>query len=216
MDLEKLYQNDLKTNEAMYMTQETMYAIRTRQEYGFEVVYAVYSRVIHAIAQSIVRNEHVARDISQDIFVTFWLKDTCYLTPNHVRRKLFNLVSTQSIDYVRQAKHNLVNRNLIIPHTPISTPIGDTDLYIKEVLTDIEYYSFVLAHLHGLTMREVSEILEIKQPTIASAYKRAVETLNEVYGCNISRACDRKNKEGEKNGNKGNVSAGEKVDERKR
>ncbi len=84
--------------------QELMAEMCLGAEWAVEALYLRYYKYVYALANRIVRDDAIADDIVQEVFLAVWSKATSYRElRGSVRTWLLTIVRHRAIDYVRAA-----------------------------------------------------------------------------------------------------------------
>lgn len=100
----------------------------------YEKLVLKYQNLIFSIANSIVKNEQTAKDITQDCFV----KAYRYLQNRHIdhfKNFICRMATNQSIDYIRR-ETNLQNKIDCLSKTSVSIKSSAEEDYIKKEETE--------------------------------------------------------------------------------
>ena len=144
-------------------------------------LYVKYHKLVTNISFSIVKNNDVAEDISQSVFLKILQIPSQKLPDNHELSWLYTVTKNQTIDYLRSKRTNLDLEDLYdIPNekNDINNVI-DMDSYNKIVdsLNVDEKEIVSLKVLTNYTFREIGLILDMPTGTVQWKYYKSVHTL---------------------------------------
>ena len=151
-----------------------------------EQVYRTHRQGLFTLALSITRCPNRAEDAVQDAFARLWQSEA---RPSDPVPYVFAAVRHAAIDLTRRAatagRHepaSIFNGVPRAPADPAATVI-DAEMHRRirdavESLPEAERETVVLKIYSGLTFEQMAEALDEPLPTVASRYRRALETLS--------------------------------------
>ncbi len=166
--------------------------LRKKDRQGFELLYDNYSGAIYGVILRIVKQNEVAEEALQDVFLNIWNKIDQY---NAEKGKLFtwiiNIARNMAIDKLRskesrQSQLNdtmddvFLNVSKKQQHTPNSDVIG-----LKDLLSHLdEEDGFVIKMLYfkGYSQSELSKDFNIPLGTVKTRTRRALKQLRGFMG----------------------------------
>ena len=179
------------------MVEELFDLVRNGDQKAFERLFSIYFSRLHAFATKVVRDDGIAEDIVQEVFVKVWEKKN-QIVSLHVEAFLFRLVRNRCIDYIKFLK--VVNNRM--ERLEISTKIEElyridfigNEPYVlieEELKAQIEKTIqslpercrevFILSRLDGLKNREVAEKLNISIKNVERHLSRALDTFRRDF-----------------------------------
>jgi len=159
---------------------------------AFTELYNRYKGLLYIYACKITKDEDIAEDLIQELFITLWDKrETINFTSSissylytAVRYKFFDLVDKQKVrtDYIQAFKLFLdkgehVTDNYILEKelaATIEKEISNLPAKMRKV--------FLLSRKENLTNREISERLDISEKTVKNQLSTALRTLKVKLG----------------------------------
>ncbi|HOL62122.1 MAG TPA: sigma-70 family RNA polymerase sigma factor [Elusimicrobiales bacterium] len=167
-------------------------------EKAFEKLYEKYRMAVFNFIYSMVRNEEIANDIFQDVFIKVINGLSDYKDGNF-KAWIFQISRNAVMDYLKSAKNKNYALNIpldeeidgfslkdILPsdETPEKKFISEYEskrLYeALDKLSDDYREIIFLKHFSGLTFQEISDAIKVSIGTLLSRFKRAVEKLAEI------------------------------------
>lgn len=154
---------------------------------AFEKLYNIYCDSISGVVNNIVKNDDVAQEITQDIFIKAWNKSETY-SANKGRffTWILNIARNAAIDYTRskkfkQSKQNL-NADFFVDILETSSSLDSTTntIGLKEFvakLGDTCKAVIELLYFKGFTQKEVSEELSIPLGTVKTRNRTCIGEL---------------------------------------
>lgn len=147
---------------------------------AFEAVYHQYHQAIFANILRLVKEQHKAEDILQDVFITLW-ESRFKLTPQQsVSGWLFTTSYFKALEYLRRSvKENLT----LLSEEQYEFPDEDTDLEdnyqqklsiitsVMELLPPRKRTAFQLCRVEGKSYEEAAAMLEISVDSVRDYVK---------------------------------------------
>lgn len=167
-----------------------MARLKSKDKAALDYLYDHYSAAVYGVVVRIVRQEDIAEEVLQDIFLTYWDKIDSY---DASKGKLFtwmvNIARNRAIDRTRSKElsqerktggmDNIVNTNAAryAENTSVDA-IG-----LKEVLKTLsEEHQFVLEYLYfrGYSQSELAEEFDIPLGTVKTRLRLAMQQLRKI------------------------------------
>lgn len=160
---------------------------------GYAELYDFYSAGIYRLCYSLVLNKQDAEDVVQESFV-YAFKNLHRFDPAKASFKtwLYTIAVSRSRNTYRRKRFNLVDLSQVLqlqlPSPKAETPEAaiarrESVDAIQEALTKLTPIlreAIVLRYGHGLTYREMAEIIDIPQKTAESRVRLAHQKLKDV------------------------------------
>ncbi|ARV06002.1 RNA polymerase subunit sigma-70 [Polaribacter sp. SA4-10] len=154
---------------------------------AFEKLYMMYSNSILGIINNIVRNNDVAEEIVQDVFIKAWNNSEKYSAKKgRFFTWILNIARNSAIDHTRSKafKNSKQNQNadyfVDILENNESLDSQTNGIGIKEFVTKLAKKCkevIELIYFKGYTQKEVSETLEIPLGTIKTRNRNCINEL---------------------------------------
>ncbi|WP_091897531.1 RNA polymerase sigma factor [Polaribacter sp. KT25b] len=154
---------------------------------AYEKLYNLYCDSISGVVNSIVKNDNVAQEITQDVFIKAWNKaDTYSAKKGRFFTWLLNIARNSAIDYTRSKKFKQSKQNL---NADFFVDILETSSSLDSLTNTIGLTDFVkklgdtckaviqLLYFKGFTQKEASEELEIPLGTIKTKNRTCIGEL---------------------------------------
>jgi RNA polymerase sigma-70 factor (ECF subfamily) len=159
---------------------------------AYEKLYNMYCNSISGVVQTIVKNDDVAQEITQDVFIKAWNKSDSYSAKKgRFFTWILNIARNAAIDYTRskkfkQSKQNL-NSDFFVDILESNDRLDNsTDaIGIKEFVKNLsEKCKAIIALLFfkGYTQKEASEQLEIPLGTVKTRNRNCIADLRTMVG----------------------------------
>jgi RNA polymerase sigma-70 factor (ECF subfamily) len=155
-------------------------------ERALESIYQIYGGAVKLIARKVLRDDALAEDVVQDVFVSFW-KAPGKFDPERgsLRTYLLTIAHRRAIDIVRSEEARTRREDS-------SPPEGTTDLehevwirsqseMVRKAVAGLgedERKAISLAYFGGLTYVEVAERLEEPEGTVKSRIRSGMKKLS--------------------------------------
>ncbi|MHA7943776.1 RNA polymerase sigma factor [Formosa sp. 3Alg 14/1] len=161
-----------------------------KDEKAFEALYTMYSKNIHGVIYNIVRDQDIAEEIMQDVFIKAWHKAESY-APEKGRffTWLLNIARNAAIDKTRSKSFKNKKQNLdaqffvdILEHgdnlDTKTDAIGIGKFVNKLAKKCIEVIE--LLYFKGYTQKEASETLDMPIGTIKTRNRNCINELRTI------------------------------------
>ncbi len=159
---------------------------------AYEKLYNMYCNSISGVVNNIVKNDDVAQEITQDVFIKAWNKaDTYSSKKGRFFTWLLNIARNAAIDYTRSKKFKQSKQNLNadffvdILESSSSLDSSTNTIGLKEFVTklgDTCKSVIELLYFKGFTQKEASEELSIPLGTIKTRSRTCIGELRTMLG----------------------------------
>ena len=157
---------------------------------AFESLYTMYSDSIFGVIYTIVKNEDIATEILQDVFIKAWNKaDNYNASKGRFFTWLLNIARNAAIDKTRSKSFKNAQQNLDIDFFVHSIETNDS-LDQKTNAIGIKKYVNALAekckkiidylYFKGYTQKETAETLDIPLGTIKTRNRNCINELRKM------------------------------------
>lgn len=157
---------------------------------AFERIYELYSESVFGIIFSIVRDEKIAEEILQDVFLKIWENSSSY---NSDKGRFFtwilNIARNASIDQIRSKSHKNRQKNLkadnfvnILENKSHFSSRMDAIGIAKyiEILKPVCKKLIDLLFFKGFTQKETAEELDMPLGTVKTRNRACINKLREM------------------------------------
>ena len=159
---------------------------------AYEKLYNMYCDSISGVVNTIVKNNDVAQEITQDVFIKAWNKSDTYSSKKgRFFTWLLNIARNTAIDYTRSKKYKQSKQNLNadlfvnILETSSSLDTSTDAIGLREFVTKLgEKCKAVIELLYfkGFTQKEASEELKMPIGTIKTRNRNCIGELRTMLG----------------------------------
>ena len=159
---------------------------------AYEKLYNMYCDSISGIVYSIVKDNDIAQEITQDVFIKAWNNSDSYSSKKgRFFTWILNIARNAAIDYTRSKKFKQSKQNLNsdffvdILETHQSLDATTNTIGLKEFVTKLgdKCKSVIeLLYFKGFTQKEASEELEMPIGTIKTRNRSCIGELRTMLG----------------------------------
>ena len=139
-----------------------------------------YEAPIYKFVANTIKNDDIAKDICQEVFITAYYKLYTYKKKHRFSSWLFQIALNKSIDYMRKNKKiqqvdidstSIFDKNISPEHyAEYKETKRDLEGFIK-TLSETEQHILALRYSYeGLTFQDIGEILKINDSTVKCKY----------------------------------------------
>lgn len=143
----------------------------------------MYSDDVFRIALSYCSNKSDAEDITQNTFLKLLQSDESFESDEHIKKWLFRVAINNCKDIKKSfwQKNTLPLDDLTETESPADFTQNDYDLYNAVTRLQAKYRIVVhLFYYEDYSIKEISELLEIKETTVQTRLMRARRKLKEL------------------------------------
>ena len=158
---------------------------------ALDILYDRYSRLVYSIAYRILNSSEEAEDITQDVFLTLWRRNSYDPARGSLSSFLTTLTRSRAIDRLRSknARLRVVQRLQGIVRSDSGSPspleqasIGERSQVIRTALSQLsesERQVLEIAYYEGLSQSEIAERLGIPLGTVKSRSRQGLLKLRQ-------------------------------------
>jgi len=167
--------------------EELISHIRAGNRHAFEQLYRDHSGGIYCNLRKLTRDDDLAKELLQDVFIKVWEKKAVLKSDKPFRFYLFGMVRNTLTDFYRRVKRDkemLQNLQLLaseVTHQPIeSIATGEEEKQLLRAVDSLPPQRkkvFVLCKLEGKSYEEVSKLLGISTSTIGDHIVKGVKSI---------------------------------------
>lgn len=153
---------------------------------AFNYLYTTSREKLYAYAYFIIKDETVAQDLVQDLFVDFWERqlfrniDTSLISylMRSVRNRSYDYLNKQNtqkklkdqFDYLKSDDHTINNK---LENAELGKKIKDALSHLSPMQGKVFYYHYI----QQLSYAQVADLLNISKSTISTHMDKALKTL---------------------------------------
>ena len=164
-----------------------MVLLKQRQQSSFSYLYDNYSSALYTVILNVVKDETIAADTLQEVFVKIWKQIESY---DDSKGRLFtwmmNVARNASIDTVRSKafQNSKQNNELTENHNDVlgSTQTNTDAIGLRKIVYTLkeEHRTLIeLSYFQGYTQDEISKMLQIPLGTVKTRMRTALTQLRQ-------------------------------------
>ena len=164
-------------------------ALRQGQTQALEVLYDRYASQVYGLAYRILGNSEEAEDLTQDVFLTFWQKDTYQSSRGTLKTFLTTLTRSRAIDRLRAqgTRYRFLQRwqrisdQATIPliETLAMSEQSDQVRSALAFLSESERQILEIAYYEGLSQSEIAARLNLPLGTVKTRSRQGLIKLRQ-------------------------------------
>lgn len=171
-----------------YSESELVHLLQQRDEHVFSYLYDNYSGALLSIICNIVKDEELANDVLQEVFVKIWRQVESYdSSKGRLFTWMLNIARNASIDTIRSKSYQNNQKNLELTENVYSAA-GSSQLQVDQIgLRKLihqlkeEYRVLIdLSYFQGFTQDEISKMLDIPLGTVKTRLRTALIQLRGI------------------------------------
>lgn len=169
--------------------QELFQKVKEDDLKAFERIFRTYYAQLIRYGMSMVRNESVAEEITQDIFMYLWEKRKDIELKSSLKSYLFTSVRYKAINYIKlelprlQVTSDLEGVTALASTEMVTSESDRLKLKVQQAidhLPDKCKNIFILSRYGGLTYKEIAEELNLSVKTVENQMGNALKKLREM------------------------------------
>jgi len=170
---------------------ELLSAMSQGQIKALDILYDRYARLVYSIAYRILNSSEEAEDITQDVFLTLWRRNSYDSSRGSLSSFLTTLTRSRAIDRLRsknarlrvvQRLQGIVRSESGLPSPLEQASIGERSQVIRTALSQLseaERQVLEIAYYEGLSQSEIAERLDIPLGTVKSRSRQGLLKLRQ-------------------------------------
>lgn len=170
-----------------YSESELVMLLKQRHQSSFSYLYDNYSSALYTVILNVVKDETIAADTLQEVFVKIWKQIESY---DDSKGRLFtwmmNVARNASIDTVRSKafQNSKQNNELTENHNDVlgSTQTNTDAIGLRKIVYTLkeEHRTLIeLSYFQGYTQDEISKMLQIPLGTVKTRMRTALTQLRQ-------------------------------------
>lgn len=159
-------------------------------EVAFNRIYERYHKALHGVIYAIVKNEDVAQEILQDVFIKIWKNAKTYdRSSGRFFTWILNIARNASVDYLRSKRHknglkNLSTDNFVDIIESYDSLDEKTDsMFLKQWVEKLEPMCVKIIDIiffKGFTFKDGAKELDMPSGTLKTRHRRCLNNLREM------------------------------------
>jgi RNA polymerase sigma-70 factor (ECF subfamily) len=171
---------------------DLLYALRAGQVKALAALYDRYAKLVYSLAFKILGNSEEAEDVTQEIFLTLWRRDTYNPNRGSLGSFLTTMTRSRSIDRLRSrgSRVRLLQRwqGIVESETAVATPLeqvtmGERSQLIRDAVAQLpatERQVLETAYYEGLSQSEIAKRLNIPLGTVKTRSRQGLLKLRQI------------------------------------
>ena len=185
-------QSNLTLLSANLPDADLIYALRSGQVQALSLLYDRYSRLVYGLAFKVLANTEEAEDITQDIFLSLWQRNTYNPSRGSLGSFLTTMTRSRAIDKLRSrgTRYRFLLRweGLARSESVTASPLEQASMQERSaiVLAALEQLPFnerqilETAYYEGLSQSEIAKRLEIPLGTVKTRSRQGLLKLRQA------------------------------------
>jgi len=163
--------------------------IRSGDQYAFEKMFHTYYSKLCVFSNSYVRSLDAARDVVQEVFIKIWDNREEFEVRQSLKAYLYQAVRNQSLNHIEKSKQKRRLSESLRKHEDLLDEEHPIDLNTEELtqkiwklveeLPERRRSIFILYRKHGLSYKEIAEVMDIKRKTVENQMGKSLQFLRE-------------------------------------
>ena len=169
-------------------------------ESAFNYLAEKYHRPIHHFLYRMVRNQAIAEELAQEVFLRVYRSRESYRAEAKFTTWLYRIATNLAVNHARDTKHERAVQNVYLdapdeqtgtrPDVACDEPSAEQRLLREErmkaireqvmVLPERQRMAVVLHKYQGMDYREIGQVLKLSESAVKSLLFRAYQTLRET------------------------------------
>lgn len=171
--------------------EEVLAALRGGRISALDVLYDRHAKQVYSLAYKILASTEEAEDITQEVFLSLWQKDTYQSTRGSLKTFLITLTRSRSLDRLRRqgTRHRFLQRwqRLSASDQETSPPLEEISVSEQShllqqalsVLSDSEREILEIAYHEGISQTEIAKRLNLPLGTVKSRSRQGLNKLRQ-------------------------------------
>lgn len=182
-------------SDAVFSDADLLASLRAGRVEALRTLYQRYGRLVYTLSRRILHSDEEAEEITQDVFLTLWKKDSYRAERGSLSRYLVVLARSRSIDKLRsQTSHRQrLHKWHLMMQDASPTPLdiatlserGERTREALAHLSEKERQVIEIAYFEGLSQSEIAQRLNLPLGTVKSRSRQALRKLRKTLQSNI-------------------------------
>ena len=156
---------------------------------GLKDIYDAYAKRLYQVIVGIVKSAQDAEDLTSDLFLKLWETAGQYKPGGGHKRYITVMAKNLALDFLRKSGRQSFDidddeKDIVIPDRQDIEQETEGSMGFAEALGHLNDNQRRIVDMHigmQLTLKEISEALEMPMGTVAWNYRSAIEKLKKIY-----------------------------------
>ncbi len=156
---------------------------------GLKAIYDAYAKQLYTVIEGIVKNPHDAEDLTADLFMKLWDTASQYRSGNGHKRYLTVMARNIALDFLRKSRRQSFDidddeKEMTVADGQNVEEDVSAQMSFAQALSALNPRQRQIVDMHigmQMTLKEISEALEMPMGTVAWNYRTAIEKLKKTY-----------------------------------
>ena len=164
--------------------------IREGDKDAFEKLFRKYYAMLCVFSNSYVRSIDTSRDVVQDVYVKIWNNSQNFHINQSLKAYLYQAVRNQSLNYLKKNSQKLRLEESLTRRQEIeSEELEEAELNTEELtekiwklveqLPERRRTIFILYRKHGLSYKEIAQVMDITRKTVENQMGRSLQFIRD-------------------------------------
>jgi len=168
---------------------EIVEKIRSGDQCAFESMFHSYYSKLCVFSNSHVKSLDVARDVVQEVFIKIWDNRQDFEIRHSLKAYLYQAVRNQSLNYIEKSNQKRRLSESFRKHEDLKREEHPSGLNTEELtqkvwklvdkLPERRRSIFILYRKHGLSYKEIAEVMDIKRKTVENQMGKSLQFLRD-------------------------------------
>jgi len=178
---------DIQTNKKI--TAETLIALRSGNHNAYEMIYLQYANPIKDFLITLTRSEEIAKEITQEVFITLWEKRILINPENNISGYLYTIARNIALKYFEHQKviekfvlSSPDNQDIVRPADDMLL-LREKEIMIKVAIDRMPPQRkkiYKLSREKGFSNDKIANILSISKNTVENHITSALKDIRRV------------------------------------
>ncbi len=191
-----------KSKDHRLVDRELALRIKQGDRDAFEGLFRAYAAPLFRFACRYMRSHEAAEDLVQDVFVHLWLHRDKWAVPDSLNAYLYRMARNRALDQIKHATivarwKNEAGRLEEQSAEPVDALLhsGELARRVDDIIASLPEHcrtAFVLSRNHGLSYREIAQVMQISVKTVETQMSRAFTKLKKglaIYDRSVVPPC---------------------------
>lgn len=173
----------------MSVDKDTIIKFKEGNTEAFDKIYRQFSNKIYHFVLGLTKDEHVSKDIVQEVFINLWDKSDLVNQDLNFDNYIFTITYNSIRKYFRRKAIETKAFDYFLKNSPEVIEDGDKDLIFKELI-EIAYKTidnlppqrkkvYTMSKQEGMKIKEIADKLSLSPRTVENHLAKALKFLKE-------------------------------------